>query len=1394
MKLEDARQSVTGSEITVNGKRIPVRPGETILAAATRDGIEIPTLCHDPRIKPNGKCGLCVVEIVGASGQVNACETQVQDGMALVTESPTLKARRQEVLNGFLGNHNAYCLPPCQYACPAETEVARYVGLIADGKWSEATAVVKERVPLPGVLGRVCPHPCEDKCRRAQIDKPVAICVLKRYAADRAAAAGLPTQPDPAPPTGKRVAVVGSGPAGLTAAYYLALDGHAVTIHEAKEQPGGMLRYGIPSYRLPRDVLDQEIGDIRSLGVEIKTGTALGRDYQIQDLMAQGADAVFLSVGASIGKGARIPGEDAPNALSAIDFLARVGRGERVEVGNKVIVVGGGFTAADAARTSRRLGASDVTIMYRRSRKEMPASPAEVHEAEVEGVKLDLLSAPVEVKLEAGRAVGIVSQRMQLGEPDASGRRRPEPIPGSEYFTPADTILLAIGQDVDLTSLNEDLPASRWNTISVDTATMMAGTEGVFAAGDCVSGAATVVEAVGTARRTAIAISAYLRGETQRSIAKLLDAEKPAFFDIAASPVSADDRTEMPVLPESRAEAFGIELPSGGLGALTAEGAFTEVETGFDEETALSEAARCMKCTCDAAGTCSLQKFSLAFGAGTTQFTGSPQTARFEPLVNPNFFELNREKCIRCHACVRICDEVQRRNVYTIGSDDYPALVSGTNDFRDTECNNCGQCVSACPTGALEDLSDTGELRSSERERTTTICGYCGVGCSLELETEAGRVVAVRNSFASEANEGNLCVKGRFGMGFINHADRLAHPLIRRGGKGAPLERASWDEAIHYVADRLGEIKRRHGPHAIGGLTSARVTNEDNYVFQKFFRMAVGTNNIDHCATLCHMASVVALTDAVGSGAPSASTRDIGQADAILVVGSNTTETHPVISGSVLKAHYENGARIIVVDPRRIELVDHADVWLRPRTGTNVAVLNGLAHVIVEEGLFNQAFVDTRTEGFTDYRESLRDYTPEAVSEISGVPADRIRQAARIYAEASRGMILWGMGITQHLSGVDGALGLANLSLLTGHVGRPGSGFVPLRGQSNVQGASDMLGPRNALPGYQKINNPDVRAKFKALWGDELPQNHALTVVEMEEAALRGDIKAMYIMGENPIGSSPDVGEVAEALENLEFLVVQEIFMSETAELADVVLPVVSFAEKDGTFTNTERRVQLLRPAIPPVGEARPDWQVICDIATAMGYPMAYPNAATIMEEIAMAAPQYAGIRHDRLQNGGIMWPCPDTDHPGTRVLYGETFPSGRGRFTPIHQDDGGEGLDDRYPLVLSTGRVLQHYHTGTMSRRASSLNSSAPHGHIDIHPEDARRYDIGDGEMVRVATKRGAVQVRARISERSLEGEIFLPFHFSEAFANRLTSSKVDPASKTPGFKRSAARVEPIR
>jgi len=616
------RESLT-IQMTIDGKDVSATQGQTIFDAAAAQGISIPNLCYDPRMKPTGQCEMCSVELAGRDGAVLACNTTVADGMVVRTGSDALADKRRGILNTYLSDHNAYCQPPCTDACPAGIDIAGYIDLILKKDYAGSTALIKEMLPLPGVLGRVCPRPCEDPCRRVQIDgSPVAICSLKRFAADKAAESGLPTQPEPKPATGKRVAVVGAGPTGLSAAYYLALSGHKVTLLEAQKKAGGMLRFGIPPYRLPNAVLDQEIDDILSLGVELKTNQSLGRDYQIDTLRDQGFDAVYLSIGAQAAKPTGIAGEDVEGVMSAIKFLADVNWNKKVDVGEKVIVVGGGFTAADAVRTARRVGASQVTMNYRRTRTEMTAAAHEIHECDVEGIKLDLLTAPVSVEAENGKVVGLTSRRMELGEPDESGRRRPVPIPGSEYFTPADTILLAIGQDVDVASLGEDTLGlhDRWGTIDADPLTMMTNLPGVFSGGDCVTGAATVVEGVGAGRMGAFAIDAWLNGADEAGIAATIHRHRPKFFDIGARAASDETLHEMPVLDgDGRLSAFSNSKYGGDVDN---DPAFDEVETGFSEADALKEASRCLMCTCQAAGVCDLQRLSIEFGAGTKEYLG----------------------------------------------------------------------------------------------------------------------------------------------------------------------------------------------------------------------------------------------------------------------------------------------------------------------------------------------------------------------------------------------------------------------------------------------------------------------------------------------------------------------------------------------------------------------------------------------------------------------------------------------------------------------------------------------------------------------------------------------------------------------------------------------------
>ncbi|MDP1808012.1 MAG: formate dehydrogenase subunit alpha [Actinomycetota bacterium] len=798
--------------------------------------------------------------------------------------------------------------------------------------------------------------------------------------------------------------------------------------------------------------------------------------------------------------------------------------------------------------------------------------------------------------------------------------------------------------------------------------------------------------------------------------------------------------------------------------------------------------ADCM--TCEKCGACALQEYAYEYGVRRSSFkAGAKHTVR--PQETDPFVARDLSKCILCGRCVRICDEVESAFAIDWIYRGFETQVSTAfgKSLKDTPCEFCGQCISTCPVGALTEAPAL-PGRTWETKKTLTTCAYCGCGCTLELHTKDNQIVKVASPVGVGTNNGNLCVKGRFGYQFINSPDRLTKPLIKKGGE---FVEATWDEAIKIVSDKLGDIKAKHGADAIAGLASAKCTNEENFVFQKFMRAAVGTNNVDHCARLCHASTVTGLAMAFGSGAMSNSIDDLEGTDAILVIGSNTTEAHPVIGMSLLKPVRQKGAKLIVIDPRAIKLTKFADIWLAQKPGTDVAVLNGLMNVILSEGLVDEAFIAERTEDYEELKKILPAYTPEKVEEISGVPADDLRRAARLFAGAGSAAIVYAMGITQHTTGVDNVLTIANLAMITGNIGKPGCGVNPLRGQNNVQGACDMGALPNVYSGYQKVDDDAARAKFSDAWGVPMPEGIGLTVVEVMNAAADGKVKGLYIMGENPMLSDPDVGHVEEALEKLDFLVVQDIFLTETAALADVVLPGVTFAERDGTFTSTERRVQRVRRAIDPVGESREDWRIISDLSLAMGYPMSYDSASDIMTEIAALTPSYTGIGYSRIEGCGLQWPCPSVDHPGTPILHVGQFTRGKGKFHGIEFKPPAEESDVEYPMILTTGRLLNQYHTGTMTRRTAGLDEIYPVAAAEISPKDAKKYGLTDGDKVRLVTRRGQIEATALVTDKSRPGIVFMPFHFKEAAANRLTNPALDPIAKIPEYKVCALRIEKV-
>ncbi|MEW6142146.1 MAG: formate dehydrogenase subunit alpha [Chloroflexota bacterium] len=780
---------------------------------------------------------------------------------------------------------------------------------------------------------------------------------------------------------------------------------------------------------------------------------------------------------------------------------------------------------------------------------------------------------------------------------------------------------------------------------------------------------------------------------------------------------------------------------------------------------------------------CELQQVATYIGLDKVSL---PSVGKDLPVLTDSpFFDRDYKLCILCGRCVRMCQEVRGAAAIAFtyrGGDSLVGTAFGQT-LQDADCQFCGACVDACPTGALMDRAAK-PVRSVDR-RVITTCPYCGVGCQLLLSVKDGRIVYSEAAAGMAPNNGQLCVKGKYGIPeFVHHPERLTRPLIRKDGK---LVESSWDEALSLVAARLSQYKGDQ----FGFVTSAKCTNEENYVAQKFARVVMGTNNVDHCARLCHASTVAGLAQSFGSGAMTNSISEIGDASCVVVIGSNTTEAHPVI-GLEVKRAVRRGAKLIVINPLEIALCRSADLWLRHKPGSDVALVMGMARAILEQGLADMDFVAQRCENFEAFKESLADFDLDTVEKVSGVSKEHIVEAARMYAANGPASILYTMGITQSSHGTDNVLAIANLAMMTGNVGKPSSGVNPLRGQNNVQGACDMGALPNVYSGYQSVADPAIAAKFETAWGGKMSTKPGLTMTEMVGAIDRGEIKALYIMGENPVVADADATHVAKALEKLEFFVAQDIFLTETSRLAHVVLPAASFAEKDGTFTNTERRVQRVRKAVEPPGEARTDWSIVCSVASRMGASgFDFLTAEEIMNEIGELTPSYGGISYNRLESGGLQWPCPMKEHPGTPILHRTAFTRGKGKFFPLKYRPPMEAPDKDYPLVLTTGRSLFHYHTGTMTRKVAGLNQIEPGGTVEIHPADAEALGIANGEMVKVKSRRGEVRTKAKVTEAAAPGLVFMTFHFAESSANVLTNAALDPVCKIPEFKVSAVKIE---
>jgi formate dehydrogenase major subunit len=1196
--------------LTINGKKITTVKGKTILEAVHENNLDtIPTLCYDKRIEPYGSCFLCVVEVEGMNKLVPSCATPVNEGMVIHTNNEKIRESRKSVIELLMSNHYADCIGPCINNCPASVDAQGYLALIAMGRYEEALKLIKLTNPLPLSIGRVCVRNCEEVCRRCYVEDAVGINFLKRFVSDLDNNKWIP---DKKLANGKKVAIIGGGPAGLTCAYYLTLEGYSTTIFEKLPELGGMLKYGIPEYRLPNDILDSEIKWITDLGVDVKTNIAMGKDFKLQDLKSQGFDAVYLSVGAHRASAMGLEGEHVTEGVyGGIDFLRELETKGIPQLKGTVLVVGGGNTAIDAARTSIRCGADKVKIVYRRSLKEMPAHHSEIEAAQDEGVEIHFLTLPKSILTENGKLKAIEGIKMQLEEAGPGQRPRPVPIPGSDFTMEADYLISAIGQQVELSFIESesDCKVEKWGTIIVDKNSFETSIPGVFAGGDVVNGPLTAVSAIGHGKKAANSIDTFLKTGTPAKRNPKFYSFKHRFGTLPDSEFAQFEKVDRSKMPELKV-----------IDRITN---FTEVELGLTEEQALREANRCLECGCSEYYDCTFRKYADEYDIDIADYLGDVR--KFKLDKRHPFIDLDPNKCINCGKCVRICSEILKVSALGFVSRGFKSIVKPAMEkpLLETNCITCGNCIDVCPTGAITEKLPYKVLGTMPKNDIRTICNFCSLGCNINFKVIDDKTFYVSNSteeILNSPNNGYLCLKGRFGYRFLQEDNRLKAPAIKENGKFNPTD---IEKAIEYSSERIKEIIEKYGTDSVAVFASPKLSNEELYLIQKFTRAGLKTNNIDSLSNMLYGVDLNTLDEKMGATVSNTTIQNLGKSDIIIVMNAELTDDHLIMELKIKEAQ-KKGAKLILISSAETNLAKYADLWVDSRKGSNTILMNGLINELLSSGHTPSSTLDK--EKAVELLNMVTEFDKEAIDLFTGVEKEKYEELVK-YILNNDANIVFVYNLDSHREKSKNDLkSIHNFMALTGRINKENNGMIILRDFSNSTGSQDLGVNPDYLPGYVKYNDKEEINRIGNLWNTDL--NNIFKPTQISEKLIDGTIKAVLIFGENPMFDTAN----HKFFNNIEFMMTLDSFETETTKTSDVVIPISSYIEQYGTYTTCDTMIQKAEPVIKRRNNLD-NWEIISKLANQFLNQFNYQSYGEIFDEIKKVNRIYADCEIDDYWN-----------------------------------------------------------------------------------------------------------------------------------------------------------------